>query len=1796
MVSAEPFEHLANRPPTPPKDVDNDINQAIGLLDVDFEPEQKQVRPACSRSGTPVQPSPPSSQGEGSRHRSSKRVEFSPCVTAHDPTPFYATSAGTASPLPRRFPSSKQPRPVRSILKASLELQTPTPDAASPAADYFSISDPKTFPVMLDSVLKFLDAPSTALRLDGYSTLNGALKAYDDLPDIDAMRSKMPLLVKYMSRDILESSRKPDPMASNLTTQALKLTTAILMLPALADSLDEQFETLLVDRAIEILEQDPVPKSIANHHMFLLATQRFSSRVMTPTKVERIVSSLTTIHERVSGNSVIASRLVIFQRLMDQASSTMLASMRDWMPHIFHGVLSSIKDVRVRAIETGMHAAMMYGKSYSSTKVIIDLFHTVTAEGSTYGAYFTARLFDMSKPKDGGENTDLEEAVPQIWSMVVLFFRSKKVKLSQWRLFCEEWFLLIQNCLNSKNITVKFRATCAWNRLVYVANPDREMLEKMEGWDHTLRVPFVHILHTNKGRDKKSKEVRHIALSGYCNLLHYALRPSQPWQDLDYFWDLYVKEVLLKLLLAGGRDASLACRVLKALFDGKSTFWDEEVASKAPILPEALSRLDSKWVRSRAQKILELLGPFLELSLAQSGDGRGIDGTPWREFLTAIASAGSHEVLRSQELKECLAQLMNFFGRLWAKAPKSVDHLETPWISRFAALVQCSIEIIGPLPFSEENLARSESKNFEAAPTPSNRSSKHHARLQSPAGFLFDLFAQPPLAISTDVAYSDAARGLLHQICQGRNSRKERLELIRKCSQSSSALKSVLLWTTAVQETTAVLLDSSLNEPVQEPARLGHQARHAISILASGLHLQHEESATLPAAFELVSVLARILKQEAGEGGVVLGLMEPLAEALFQHRDEMISKSVFVQFSEKLLRVGAFPRNKQQMDEARRSLWNTHPPLSKQSSFEPFNHVYELTNSALLISYSSIAETAQCLAPFIEAVQDFLSKCPLSLFASPALRKVQCGLSLIIKDESRTIAGSKETQEVFSKVLALWQSILAQLKNLPSNKTLLKGLDELFAAGLNSTHRDIINLTVSFWNTTFGQLDSLEYPSQIEQAMRRLRPLVELDLPTFPENDEASAPSPLRDLIESQQDVNIQETPSPAKQQPIRRSKRTSVLNRATSSSPQSEKPNTRRQPISKGAPKSKLRHNDSQVEFTAVESSSPVAMESQLLTEHQREVRSRQRFETAPLYPEFSSSPVPGRRASKSGLPLLDFSSQQPGAENGYATPTLNDDQGPMDEYITSSPTPKAAEKLQPAAHQNTDLVESAPEAEDDNIPSSPPEMADEEMGDETVYEGTTEIENLQTAEQQGSSHLRFENVREDLSTVVPQKETRADESRALPKQTPAVEQAAHVHVRAHPSIECLAQNLEGGISSDVFTDAHSELNNQNSNMDDSKTSNQVAEGDLEGQNAIGSDDSSPIPFTDSLAEPPQEEAENPAEPSAHKAAVTPGDISRVLDSFVGSAPDEDDTALAREETRTNSVIEPNPALSTSKRKREEPQEARGSAKRRKSSASPFRRAMTRAYSFLTGSQVEKKDDDDDEDDEEVQDCIVVGSQQAVEDESQSEPAEDSPIPESAPAGVAPATVKRGRGRPRKSTTPVSAPVSSVRTRASKRRASTLEGEENEESVVIDTPAPTKSRRTTRSQDAKTGQPVEHIMLSPTHRRRGRELEAVLVSPRPHGESSLVEESMIDDAMIEEQEEDANEHDQEADSQLKHEAEKAIHEQRPTQARWVITRLQEIIINAATLVIGPHEEREINDAMYVLGRNFYEARRRFDG
>lgn len=109
--------------------------------------------------------------------------------------------------------------------------------------------------------------------------------------------------------------------------------------------------------------------------------------------------------------------------------------------------------------------------------------------------------------------------------------------------------------------------------------------------------------------------------------------------------------------------------------------------------------------------------------------------------------------------------------------------------------------------------------------------------------------------------------------------------------------------------------------------------------------------------------------------------------------------------------------------------------------------------------------------------------------------------------------------------------------------------------------------------------------------------------------------------------------------------------------------------------------------------------IESQLLTDRQREVKERQQAETAAMFPDLRSSPRPKSRERKDGLPRLSLSSDRTSTGDligdGPTTPTLPPPQhGPMDDFIGSSPTPRSSTK------------ELGLESDDIEPPSSPPDF----------------------------------------------------------------------------------------------------------------------------------------------------------------------------------------------------------------------------------------------------------------------------------------------------------------------------------------------------------------------------------------------------------------------------------------------------------------------------------------------------------
>jgi hypothetical protein len=62
---------------------------------------------------------------------------------------------------------------------------------------------------------------------------------------------------------------------------------------------------------------------------------------------------------------------------------------------------------------------------------------------------------------------------------------------------------------------------------------------------------------------------------------------------------------------------------------------------------------------------------------------------------------------------------------------------------------------------------------------------------------------------------------------------------------------------------------------------------------------------------------------------------------------------------------------------------------------------------------------------------------------------------------------------------------------------ILLHLEPLITAGFLSRRRGIVNMSIATWNATFGKEVTLRYPTQLEQALQRLRNTATLSLPSL---------------------------------------------------------------------------------------------------------------------------------------------------------------------------------------------------------------------------------------------------------------------------------------------------------------------------------------------------------------------------------------------------------------------------------------------------------------------------------------------------------------------------------------------------------------------------------------------------------------------------------------------------------------------------------------------------------------------------
>ena len=979
MEVAAGLATLPIRPPTPPKDL---ILEKVGRF-ITNEP----YLPTLVRQTLETPDESPCSSADyfsRSSERPLKRVDFLPGEAK------FLTSASksiiaSASNV-RSLPPSRDCKPSKSILKPYKEYTLSGP--ATGSAEYRE----RSFPRMLEDVVRELASSSRGSRLDAYQTLNGCLKAYEDLPSPEAMEEKMPLLMDFIRRDLSTGTPEGGIHDTQLMTQVLKLLTIFLWMPKMAAMLTDDFCIFVLNQSISVLTDPKISKALVNHYMHLLAAQRFHSKVLTDDRANRLLNILRDITVHVKGNGVVGQRLMVYRTLLAQANAVMLRRVEEWMEHLFSGMLSNIKEVRARALAFGLDASLTFGTTSHVSRSVLDIFNRESTEGKKFSELLVQRLSDMIRSKEEASH------VPQVWSIVILFLRSRRGQLEHWE-YMRTWLVIIQKCFNSTDNHVKFQAHVSWNRLIFAISPTISTGSSMV---KMLRQPMMAQLD-RRNNDTKSRQAKQVAYTSYCTLLYYAFRPLSSHDILDRFWEEYVALLLTKT------DTKFACEVLISLLgDAPHKVWSEKRANEsAPVRPEELPRLDSKWVRLRAATVLKVLDAVLQSIEWQSAeDGEAWVLRAWRAFTKALGEAGSKEVIVSTESMTAVAHMMGSLKHFWVHCKKRqaarVDSLaEATDLQKLAALVDIAVSNLGPLPFTEKRLIQVSGDSFEAADTPSSRSTRIHGSLASPVAHVICMLYICTPADNASECYKDTMNGFFQIALRSATSRRSKLKILLDiCNLTdsemvdSSPIKATF-WQLALEFLIESLVSFKPDDGTSDsPYHSGPDYSAMLKMLELEVRNSKQMTKNWVTTFECINAQ---VQKECGIGGSIISLIEP--SAVFLHArlaEEPIETSI--QRATILIQNASWPESRKDIERAQKALWGASSLPFKSASFCPFDNLYSFVDSVLAATYSTYSEPISGeIVKLFQAFTSFVQACPASQSAV-LLKRLQTGCSVWIRD------------------------------------------------------------------------------------------------------------------------------------------------------------------------------------------------------------------------------------------------------------------------------------------------------------------------------------------------------------------------------------------------------------------------------------------------------------------------------------------------------------------------------------------------------------------------------------------------------------------------------------------------------------------------------------------------------------------------------------------------------------------------------------------------------------------------------
>ncbi|KLJ08541.1 hypothetical protein EMPG_16016 [Blastomyces silverae] len=1218
MVEVLSLSALPARPPTPPRS--SSFNSTVSKSDIQ-QPSNHQVPLSTPNAASSPLNLSPFLQSSGLP----KRVNFSPLTSYIKPPPF-ASSNNQKSRTPlRSLPPSNQCKPSKSILKSSCS------SPASNSSDEQTFNPSGNLPSMLESISKQLASDSRTSRADAYQHLLGALAAYCNIPDEGALVDKVETFSQYIRRDICDISGTYQPLDIKLVRQALKLFAMFIYEPNFSSRLSDELKVFIVDHAISSLQNPNVPKTVAIEYMRVLSVQKWPPKIMTSNRVTLILAVVKDVTDRVEGKAVVAQRLAIYANLLYLSQQTMASHADLWMDHLITALLHNFKEVRTRAIKLGKRVAAALGPNATVSNALREVLDVPLENGSPFVLELCGRLAGMIPNPDSGSQ------VPQIWSIIILLLRTRRWPIDNWPRL-KDWLLVIQKCFNCSDLTTKSQALIAWDLFVYALPPNESTSPDIT---KILLRPILSQLERKKS-DKQGILLNQ-AFTSYHKLLYYAFRPSASHRRLAFFWTSYIGTPFSGNLNSDPTNNERLCRILSfLLWNQRPRVWEEdriEINKGTALEPEDLPRLDCKWIRSRLSIILPVFTSLFKTSAWNDDDlAKSGIGLAWTNLSKALGDASIQEITPSSESMQAIASILGTLQRVWRTAPLSLnvngEERNDVFYNRFKFLLTTIVSSTGPVLFTDKLLSQVSQDRFQTATTPTHHRRSADTNVKSPILHLLHLITFSPLPSSTtSPEYFQLLHGIIEMSAQGKASRNSKLETLRQFAdlfleQSGNVSDANLeclsschyVWYNIAKLAKECLATFPLETEIKKhDDSVSNDYENVITILVAGSDF---ESVFLEWSL-LLDSLGSVVRAEKGEVALAATL-ETLSETISSQPLSAITGHCAALLDLiKLTSIQEHPPSP------------LHPPFNKSPfahrQIQPhlFTKLIELASRVLKETYVKLADIDhRRIVKFLDSTTKLIDRCPSSF--GPALLiglQESLGIWLIDRDGLLTSGpGVDSTISTSARQLTLSTTKLLE-KSAESGDTLLQRLSTLITSGLESRHKFTVNHFIKLWNNSFGSKETLVYPENVERALRRLKPFVHLELPNFPPAGDSTIDVPSLEFLSSQEELTRFETPIKPLEHTNKISKAFSPAPARSTPPPSTNKGRRRKRSTPSMTkvitPKPRLRHDDSQIQFVPVDSSPAInaASDTQVLTDRQREVRDRQRGETAKLYPGLRSS-----------------------------------------------------------------------------------------------------------------------------------------------------------------------------------------------------------------------------------------------------------------------------------------------------------------------------------------------------------------------------------------------------------------------------------------------------------------------------------------------------------------------------------------------------------------------------------------------